>query len=400
MTERVVVTGIGIVSSLGLGIANFCDALKESKEGISTITAFDTNGFEHDKGGQISNFDANEWVSNLDPQKLGRSSQFAVAATRMALKDANILDADVSKNLTASVFGTTNGESVPFQNICEALYKSDGQSFPVAELDKTSAQNIAMSVTREFALRGETLTISTACAAGNYAVGTGYDMVRNGEVDYAICGGSDSLCRKTFAGFYRLGTMAPEHCQPFDANRKGMMAGEGSAVLILEPLSKALARNARIYAEVKGYGMTCDADHMVSPNSGSIARCINLALENSQLKPEQIDYICAHGTGTTANDITEASAINQVYGKNSPYVSSVKSLMGHGMGAASLFGAVSCCLAIQESFLPPNINLETQDPECDINIVANTAINQAVNYAQNNGFAFGGNNAITIFGRY
>ncbi|WP_203935344.1 beta-ketoacyl-[acyl-carrier-protein] synthase family protein, partial [Virgisporangium ochraceum] len=244
----------------------------------------------------------------------------------------------------------------------------------------------------------EAVTIPTACAAGNYAIGYGFDAVRSGEVDFALCGGADAMCRKTFAGFYRLGTIAPDLVRPFDADRKGILTGEGAGVLVLESLGSALARGARIYAEVLGYGLNCDAYHQVAPNQTSVARCMELALDNAGVKPQEVDLISAHGTGTRANDVTESRAIREVFGDDAPRTVSLKSMLGHTMGAASALAAIGCALAIGQGFIPPTINHRDTDPECDIDCVPNHAVDADLRVVQNNGLAFGGNNAVVILG--
>jgi 3-oxoacyl-[acyl-carrier-protein] synthase II len=242
--------------------------------------------------------------------------------------------------------------------------------------------------------------MATACAAGNHAIGYGFDAVRTGEVDIAICGGADAMCRKTFTGFYRLGTIAPDCCRPFDVDRKGILTGEGSGVVVLESLADAEARGAPIYAEVLGYGLDCDAYHAVAPHQDSVARCIRLALDDAGVKPAEVDLISAHGTGTRANDVTETRAIRSVYGDRPPRTISLKSMLGHTMGAASALGAIACSLAITHGFIPPTINHVTTDPECGIDCVPNVCLPAELNVVQNNGLAFGGNNVVLILGRY
>lgn len=399
MTGRVVVTGLGVVSCVGIGVEAFTDSLRKGVNGKARVTAFDPTGFEHDYVCEVKGFDPAVHILNQAPDGLGRSAQFAVAATRMALHDAGLEPDHLAKSEVPSLFGTTDGESAPFEELTRQYHQSGMTSFDPDLLSLVPAQNIALAVAREFSLSGEALTLSTACAAGSYAVGVGFDMVSSGEAQFAICGGSDSICRKTFAGFYRLGTMSPDNCKPFDSNRHGILTGEGSAVLILESMESAQRRNARIYAEVLGYAVNCDADHMVAPNRESIAECMRTAHTRSRIEPEQVDFICMHGTGTKANDITESQAVRLVFGEHRPPVTSIKSSLGHGMGAASVFGAVACCLAIDQSFLPPTVNLVHQDPECDVEVVANTARTARPTVVQNDAFAFGGNNAITIFRR-
>jgi 3-oxoacyl-[acyl-carrier-protein] synthase II len=264
------------------------------------------------------------------------------------------------------------------------------------------AGRLSTAIVRELGLEDvEAVTIPTACAAGNYAVGYGFDALRSGDVDIALCGGADALCRKTFTGFYRLGTIAPEVCQPFDRDRKGILTGEGAGILLMESLDSALARGARIYAEVLGYGLACDALHPVAPDRDSIARTIRIAHRNAGVTPDRIDFVSAHGTGTKANDITEAGAIRQVFGADAmPRTVSIKSMIGHSMGAASAVAAAACAIALTEGFIPPTINHESTDPECGVDCVPNQAVEADLDIVQNNALAFGGNNAVLILGKY
>jgi 3-oxoacyl-[acyl-carrier-protein] synthase II len=246
---------------------------------------------------------------------------------------------------------------------------------------------------------GESLTISAACAASNYALGYAYDCLANGEADVFIAGGADSVCRWVHAGFYRLGTLARDVCSPFDRNRAGILTAEGGSALVLETLEHAQARGAKPYAEVLGYALNCDADHMVAPNAASIAECMRKAHRNASVACSDIDYVCAHGTGTLANDAAEAKAMRAVFGERLPPVSSIKSMLGHTMGAASGFGAIASALAIVHGFLPPTMNWEVPDLEMDgLDVVPNQARRARIRVVQNNGFAFGGNNSIVMLG--
>lgn len=399
--ERVVITGLGVVSSMGLGVDEFRAGLRAGRNTARPITAFDTTGFEHAYGCEVTGFDPRDWIHTLDPAELGRASQFAVAAARMAIDDAALPVARLREARSLVSIGTTDGESRDLDSLVEVELAAGPQAMDPVVARRVSAGRLSAAVAREFGLTDvEAVTIPTACSAGNYAIGYGFDAVRSGEVDFALVGGADALCRKTFTGFYRLGTIAPERCRPFDADRKGILTGEGAGVLLLESERSALARGARIYATVLGYGLSCDADHPVAPNQASVARCMRLALENAGVKPEEVDFISAHGTGTKANDITEAGAIRQVFGDRPPRTVSIKSMIGHSMGAASALASIGCALAITEGFIPPTINHERTDPEIGLDCVPNTAIEADLTVVQNNGLAFGGNNAVTIFGKY
>jgi 3-oxoacyl-[acyl-carrier-protein] synthase II len=277
---------------------------------------------------------------------------------------------------------------------------ADGFEAMAADLlRQLPAERLAYAVSEELGLEGEAVTIATACSASNYAIGYAYDLLAGGVADVALAGGADAVCRWAHAGFYRLGALSATSCAPFDRDRAGILTAEGGAVVVLETLEHARRRGARSYAELLGYGLNCDADHPVAPNAASIAACMRAAHRNAAVKPADVDYICAHGTGTPANDAVEVKAILDVFGDRPPPVSSVKSMLGHAMGAASGFGLIASALAIDRGFLPPTINFRTLDPELSaVDPVPNVARPAPVRVVQNNGFAFGGNNAITILG--
>ncbi|MEU1806341.1 beta-ketoacyl-[acyl-carrier-protein] synthase family protein [Streptomyces sp. NPDC019937] len=399
--RRVVVTGLGAVSGIGIGTAEFLAGLRAGKSAARPVTAFDTEGFEHAVACEVPDFEPGRWIRNLDVENLGRASQFSVAAARMAVADAGIAE-DALRALPSLIsIGTTDGESGDLDQLVETEVDLGPERMDPTVARRVPAGRLSAVIAAEFGLtRTEAVTLPTACAAGNYAIGYGYDAIRAGDVEIALCGGADALCRKTFTGFYRLGTIAPERCQPFDKDRKGILTGEGAGVLVLESLESALARGARIYAEVLGYGLNCDADHPVAPNQDSVARCMRLALDDARIKPEEVDFISAHGTGTRANDITEARAIRQVFGDAAPpRTVSIKSMIGHSMGAAGALASIACALALTEGFIPPTINHEETDPECGLDVVPNEAVDAELRVVQNNGLAFGGNNAVVIFGK-
>jgi len=397
--KRIVITGLGVVCSIGQGIEPFTDALRRGENGASPITVFDTSGYDDPIGYEVRDFKPERWFRKLSAGTVGRSSQFAVAAARMAIEDAALDPRQLSRFATTVSIGTTDGESQVLDALAAQWSLGGLEALNPEQLRQSPANKIALNVAQEFGLTGEAVTILTACAAGNYAIGYAFDLLFFGEAQFALCGGADSMCRKTYAGFSRLGTIAPACCQPFDKDRKGILTGEGAGVLLLETLGSARTRGARIYAEVLGYGLNCDADHMVAPNRESIARCIRIAHRNAGVTPDQIDYICAHGTGTVANDITEVGALSDVFGGRVPPVSSIKSMIGHTMGAASAIASVACAAAIHHELIPPTINHNETDPACPVDCVPNESRPSSLRVVQNNGFAFGGNNAITVYGR-
>ncbi|TDV54807.1 beta-ketoacyl-[acyl-carrier-protein] synthase family protein [Actinophytocola oryzae] len=397
MRPRVVITGIGPVSNIGTGVTEFADALRAGRSGIGPIESFDATGFERTRAGEVRGFEPGELLTRLSEEDWGRSSLFAAAAARLAVTDADLTPPD---GRTAVVIGTTGGELVPLVDMAESWYHN-GFDTPDRDLaNKLPGSRLAIAVGAELGVRCEAVTLGTACAAGNYAVGYASDLIASGAADVAIAGGADSVGRFFHAGFHRLGALAGEKCSPFDADRAGMLTAEGGIALVLERLDAAQARGARIYAEVLGYGMTCDAAHPVAPDADSIARCMRVAHKRSGITPDQVDYICAHGTGTRTNDLVESTAARAVFGSRVPPMSSIKSMLGHTMGAASGFGVAACALAITDGFLPPTINHVTPDPElAGIDPVPNVSRPAGVTITQNNGFAFGGNNSIVIMGR-
>ncbi|GAB3238075.1 beta-ketoacyl-[acyl-carrier-protein] synthase family protein [Glycomyces halotolerans] len=398
--RRVVVTGLGPVSSIGIGAEAFLAGLKAGRDGSRPVTSFDTRGYEHSYACEIVDFEPGEWIERLDPDGLGRATQFAVAAAHLALRDAALPLTRLRERRVLISIGTTDGESRDLDALAQVDVERGSEHMDPRVASRIPAGRLSSMVAREMELTDvEAITLPTACAAGNYAIGYGYDVVRSGEADFALCGGADALCRKTFTGFYRLGTIAPRYCSPFDEDRQGILTGEGAGVLVMESLESALERGAPIYGEVLGYGLNCDAHHPVAPNEDSIAACIDLALTDAGVTTEQVDFISAHGTGTKANDVTEARAIRQVYGEHMPRTISMKSMIGHTMGAASALAAIGCALAISEGFIPPTINHRATDPECDLDCVPNEALETEVSVVQNNGLAFGGNNSVVVLSR-
>jgi 3-oxoacyl-[acyl-carrier-protein] synthase II len=399
--RRVVVTGLGVVSSIGTGVAEFAEALRQGRSGVRPITAFDVEGFAHTNACEVPDFVPERWITRLNPHELGRATQLSIAGSRLALSDAGLTAGQVRAMRALIAVGTTYGESGELDHIVRQQVRSGTAEVDRRAATKASSSRLSVDVARELELTdAEAVTIPTACAAGNYAIGYGFDAVGAGEVDVALCGGVDALLRMTFVTFYRLGTIAPLVCQPFDRNRKGILTGEGGAILVLEDLGSALARGAHIYAEVLGYGLACDAYHPVAPDEDSVARCMTEAHANAGITAGDVDYLSAHGTGTKANDVTEAAAIRRVFGGSPPPVSSLKSMLGHAMGAASALAAAGCALALEHGFIPPTVNHEQTDPDIDLDCVPNAARPADLRIVQNNSLAFAGNDAVLILARY
>ena len=402
VNKRVVITGIGMITSIGIGKDEFWKNLISGKSGISEIERFDTSSFTLKRAGEVKNFNVEDFIPKKEVKKMGRGSQLVIAATKLALDDAKLsLTPNLKKSL-GIIIGTTMGESPSIELIDrfwtekgeDDVYTSNVSNFPV--------NNLSNNVGYFFGLGSNNYVVPTACAAGNYSIGYAYDLIRTGKRSIILAGGGDPLSRLAFTGFQRLFAMAPEKCQPFDKNRKGMMVGEGAAMLVIESLESAQERKANIYVEILGYGLSCDAFNMTIPSEKGIVKVIEKALKNSGIKKEDVDYISAHGTGTGPNDKAETAAIKKVFGdlvKNLS-LSSIKSMLGHTMGTASALEAIACSLAIRDSIMPPTINYDTPDSECDIDCVSNVARKKEVNVALNDSFAFGGNNACLVLRKY
>jgi len=402
MNKRVVITGLGVISSIGIGWKEFWDSLLNGKSGISPVSSFDTSGHFTHNGGEIKGFDPEDFISADQLPLHSRASQLALGAAHLAVTDANLSASDFSCGNNGVCIGTTMGSVQTSELINEQMVRHGKTDFSSNLICQVPTHSTPAAIAREFNLTGPVMMFSTACAAGNYAIGYGFDLIVLEKADLVIAGGSDAFSKVAFTGFNQFSAVAPEKCRPFDKNRKGMMVAEGAGILVLESLEHALKRKANIYAEVAGYGLSCDANHMTLPLVDGVSDCMRKAMRNAGITGKEIDYISAHGTGTIANDRSECAAIKGVFGDDSKKIpiSSIKSMLGHTMGAASALEAVSCALSIKYGTIPPTINFETLDPECDIDCIPNEARKHSVNIALNNSYAFGGNNASLVLKKY
>ncbi len=403
MKRRVVITGMGLVSSLGSDLETFWRNLISGKNGISHVTSFDTHAYDHHFGGEVKEFDPNGILSESEIKVFGRATQFAIVATQDALEDAG-LSAELPKlaKRIGVIIGTTFGEAQIVENAVKVLVNGQSQgNMSRLHLKQYNPNAVSVNIAKKFGLCGPNMVIPTACAAGNYAIAYASSLIEMGRAELMIAGGTDPFSQASFAGFSRLGIMAPDKCQPFDKNRRGMLVGEGAGIMALEDYQSAKRRGSKIYGEILGYGLSCDANHMTIPEVGGVVAVMEKAVKNSGIHLRDVDYICAHGTGTVINDKTESLAIRKVFYErgNSVPVSSIKSMLGHTMGAASSLEAIASVLAIKESEIPPTVNFETPDPECAIDCVPNEPRKKQVNMVLNNSFAFGGNNACIVLSR-
>jgi 3-oxoacyl-[acyl-carrier-protein] synthase II len=401
--KRVVITGVGIISPIGCGVTTFWNAAVAGTNGVRPLRNFDATNFRTKTGGEVLDFSPDDYLSESEQQLMGRSGQFAVAATRMALDDAAFDITGYPPSRIGISMGTTMGEPQILEQGVKLKYASNTtDSIPATLPRQYPCGSIPANIARHFSITGPYIMIPTACAAGNYAIGYAYDMIQLGRIDAAIAGGSDSFSGIAFTGFNRLLATTPDIVRPFDKNRSGMAVSEGAGVLFIEELESAVTRGANIYAEILGYGLGCDAYKMTIPDpsgSGGII-ALHRALRNSSLTPDAIDYICAHGTGTGENDKTETVIIKEVFGNRAKELpmSSIKSMLGHTMGAAAAIEAAACALMLKNQTVLPTINYSEPDPECDIDCVPNNARAMQLGTVISNAYAFAGNTSSLVLG--
>ncbi|MBO4779330.1 MAG: beta-ketoacyl-ACP synthase II [Selenomonadaceae bacterium] len=410
--NRVVVTGLGAVTPIGTGKENFWEALKAGKNGIGKITRFDATGFTVQIAGEVQDFDPAQFIDKKELKRMDRYTQFALAATKLAIEDAK-LDTEKINGERAGVFvGTGIGGMDTFHNQFEKFF-SKGASrvspffIPMA-ITNMAAGNIAIA----YKFQGPNECIVTACASGTNAIGDAFHLIQRGDADIIVAGGTEATVSPiSVSGFAAMKALCSDHnddpahaSRPFDKNRSGFVMGEGSGIILLESLEHAKARGAHIYAEIVGYGRNDDAYHITTPAPGGItqAKCMKLALDDAGLKPEDVDYINAHGTSTQFNDRGETEAIKNLFGEHAYklLVSSTKSMTGHMLGAAGGVEAIATVMAIETGIVHPTINYETQDDGLDLNYVPNAAQVHEVNAAISNSFGFGGHNACIVFKKF
>lgn len=403
MTRRVVVTGVGVVSSLGQTSGEFWSALTEGRCGIRPLEGFDPSTLRFRNGAQVLGFDAEQQFDRKAREWLDRFAQFLLVAAREAVKASGLPLEDGMRERTAVVTGSCLGGQTTQDETYFQLYREQRSRVPPLTIPRAMANAGASQVSMEFGIYGPCLTLSTACSSSAHAVGLAYWMIRQGMADAAIAGGSETpFTWPNLKAWEALRVVAPEVCRPFSKDRQGLVLGEGGATLVLETLDSALSRGAPILAEVTGCGMSSDAHHITMPLAEGAARAIRSCLDDAGLQPEEVDYINAHGTGTLANDSMEARAIRQVFGDHADRlaVSSTKSMHGHTLGAAGALESVATVLSLRDGVLPPTLGFTTADPECDLDVIPNQARRVGIRNALSNSFAFGGLNVVLAFRRW
>jgi 3-oxoacyl-[acyl-carrier-protein] synthase II len=387
-----VITGLGVVSPVGVGVARFWDSLLTGRSGAAEVSSFDSTPFPVHIGCEVRGF---ALESDRDPPP-GRAALLAAAAGRQALAQAGIAAADLAG--IALCVGTTMGESCWLESWDAADVRAGPQAIRAEELVRSGPDQVGRDVAAGLGLGGRVTALAGACAAGNYALGHALDLVRCGRAERVLAGGTDAFSRVAFTGFARLGALAAERCRPFSADRDGLVLGEGAAMLVVESATAAAARGAEPLAEIAGIGLSGDAFHIVSPDpsGGGAARALAAALADADVAAGEVGYVSAHGTGTRANDRAEISAARAVFGLGGPPMSSIKALTGHGLGAASAIEAVACVLALREQTAPPTWNFTATDPDCAWDVIPNEPRPLRFDVAVSNACAFGGCNASLV----
>jgi len=409
---RVVITGLGAVSALGSSIEKLWDGLIQGHSGIRRITQFDARDMPCQIAGEIPDFEVDEYMDRKEARRIPRSGQIALASAMQAVADAGLPETMPFPERSSVVFGTAIGGVDRVDEGIQTLRNHGYGRLNPFVLPSSIPNLAAFLIARQFQCLGPNSTVTTACATGTQAIGEAAELIRRGVADVVITGGTESLIRDfAIGGFSSMRALPvnfndqPEAAsRPFDAKREGFIFSEGAAALVLESLEHALDRGARIYAEFAGHASSADAYHLAAPDpeAAGPARAMNWALADAGISPEKIDYINAHGTSTPLNDITETRAIKMVFGEHAYKlaISSTKSMLGHAMGASGSLEAIACVLAIQNCLIPPTINYEFPDPECDLDYTPNKASQRTINVSLSNSFGLGGQNACVVIKRY
>ena len=395
--RRVAITGMGAICALGRTSAEFGRALAEGRSGIGAIESTDVSQLRFQNGAEVKAYSHTPYFDDRRADFLDRFAQFAVIAAREAVAEAGVEWTPELRESAAIVTGSCVGgqstEDIGFHDV----YRMGLNRVHPLTIPKTMANAGASHISMEFGITGPSFTLSTACSSAAHAIGQAFWMVRSGATDLAITGGSEApFSFGILKAWEAMRVVSPDTCRPFSKDRRGMILGEGGAMLVLEPLEAARARGARIHAELVGFGMSADAGHITQPSADGATRAMRAALRDGSIPPEAIGYINAHGTGTPANDTTETAAIRSVFGTHAGRlaVSSTKSMHGHALGAAAALECLATVLALRDGLLPPTINFREPDPACDLDVIPNEARAVRVEYALSNSFAFGGLNAV------
>ncbi len=410
--RRVVITGVGMITALGTGVEKSWARIKAGECGIKNIESFDTENTSVKIAGEVTDFDpTNFGIEKKEVKKLARNTQFAIAAAKMALEDAKFEITEENAASVGTIVSSGIGGMEVFEKQHKTLLNKGARKVSPFTIPAMIANMASGNVGIYTGAKGPNKTIVTACAAGTHSIGDAFEMIRHGKTDTMIAGGTEA-CITEFAvtGFANMKALSTRNdeptkaSRPFNVDRDGFVMGEGSGIVILEELEQAKARGAKIYAEIVGYGETCDAYHITSPGPGGegAARAIEMALKQGNIEKTTVDYINAHGTSTPANDRLETAAIKTVFGDHAKKlaVSSTKGATGHALGAAGGMEGVILALGINEGIMPPTINYENPDEECDLDYIPNEARNKEIRVGMSTSLGFGGHNAVIVMKKY
>ena len=405
MTDRrVVVTGIGLMSALGTTREAVWHGLVSGRCGIAAVTQFDTTGYRSQLAAEIPAYTRDAAYSEKAWRRLSRSDQVAIIASREALDDAGLLEGDVDRERIGVLLGSGTANLMRNEEWFAEMRRVGVRRASPAKIFNHFPSTPSDTVAATFGLEGLKASVLSACSSGTVAVGYGADAIRWGQIDAALAGASDVLCRLTFSGFNALRLVDTEPCRPFCRTRKGMNLGESAAILVLEDLSHARRRAARIYAEIAGYGVRCEAYHPTAPEpeGRAVADLVHDALRAARMPPDAVDHVNAHGTATPQNDRAEARGMRLVFGERVRRipVTSIKSMVGHCLAAAGAIEAAAVAMSIAHGVVPPTVNYREDDPECDVDVVANEARDVAVTCGVSTSLAFGGNNGALVIRRF
>lgn len=409
--KRVVITGLGAITPIGIGKDKYWDSLVNGRSGIGQISRFDTSEFTSKIGAEVKDFEASDYMDKKEARRMDRFSQFAVAASKLAFDDSKIDLENTNLDRVGVVVGAGIGGMETLEKEFDKL-KDRGPNRVSPLFIPMMISNMAPGqISMAFGLRGTSMAITTACASATHAIGESFRMIKEGKIDVIVTGGTEAAITPiAVAGFCSMKALSTRNddpsnaSRPFDKERDGFVMGEGAGILILEELDHALARGADIYGEMVGYGSTSDAFHITQPDpeAKGARRAMEMAIEEANIETDKVEYINAHGTSTYFNDKLETLAIKNVFGEHAKdiNISSTKSMTGHLLGAAGGIEAIAAILAIKEGTIPPTINYEHPDEECDLNYTPNKAVKRDVNYALSNSLGFGGHNASILIKKY
>jgi nodulation protein E len=400
--NRVVVTGIGVVSPIGSSRDEFWSALVEARSGIGPIEGIPTDLFTTRIAAQVRDFDPSRHFDSKRLALLDRFAQFAVVAARAAVADAQLeLTEEMALQAAAIVGNATGGQNSVDDGYYKVYWQKSPRLHPLI-IPRLMSNAAVSQVSMDLGIKGPTFTIASACSSGTHAIGQAFQMVRTGQVPIALTGGTEAcLTVGTIKCWEALRVLSADTCRPFSKTRSGLVLGEGAAMFVLETREHAMARGAPIYAELLGFGMSADADDITAINPDGAARAMRSALTDAKVNPEDVDYVNAHGTGTALNDKGETAALRIAFGASAEHlaVSSSKGVLGHSLGAAGALEFAATALALHHQTMPPTANFEERDPDCDLDYVPNTARNAPIQNAMSSSFAFGGLNAVLVLGR-